>query len=123
VGAGIGSQIAPAFRADLVDAYRTYRGGYGLSDADQGSPPSAFDADISSHSVMANVYWDIPLPAVSPFIWWRCRLGATGFLHSFNKKLSSTAANQRALSATIQCKRREATAMSHAKVAPPIEIR
>jgi len=64
-GAGIGSQIAPAFRADVV---YTYRGGYDLSDTDQGTPLTAFGANVSSHSVMANVYWDIPLPVVAPFI-------------------------------------------------------
>src|SRR6185503_15973858 len=76
-GAGIGARVAPAFRADVV---YTYRGGYELSDTDQGTPPAAFGADIQSHSLMANIYWDIPLPAFSPFVggglgWARNRMG------------------------------------------------
>jgi hypothetical protein len=37
-GVGIGAQIGRGFRTDV--AY-TYRGGYHLSDTDQGSPPAA----------------------------------------------------------------------------------
>src|SRR5262249_30336669 len=65
LGGGIGAQVAPAFRADVV---YTYRGGYKLSDTDQGSPPAAFGAHAHSHSVMANIYWDIPLTGFQPFV-------------------------------------------------------
>ena len=68
LGIGVGARISPLFRAEV--AY-TYRGGYELDDVDQ--ELNAYSGDISSNSVMANLYWDIPfnmpgLTGVAPFV-------------------------------------------------------
>jgi OmpA-OmpF porin, OOP family len=65
LGIGAGARISDMFRGDIV---YTYRGGYELDDTDQAG--NAFGADIHSHSVMANLYWDIPLAMTgfAPFV-------------------------------------------------------
>jgi opacity protein-like surface antigen len=65
VGIGIGTRISPMFRGDIV---YSYRGGYELDDFDQFE--NAFSGDVTSSSVMANLYWDIPLAMTgfSPFV-------------------------------------------------------
>jgi opacity protein-like surface antigen len=84
LGVGVGAQFAPAFRGDVV---YSYRGGYQLSDTDQGSPLTAFGADIASHSLMANVYWDVPLGggAFAPFVG-----GGIGWAHNRIGNVSGT---------------------------------
>jgi opacity protein-like surface antigen len=68
LGIGLGARLSPLFRGEI--AY-TYRGGYELDDLDQQS--NTYSGDISSNSVMANVYLDIPfnmpgLAGVAPFV-------------------------------------------------------
>ena len=65
VGLGMGTRFSPMFRGDIV---YSYRGGYELDDTDQFG--DSFSGDVTSHSVMANVYWDIPLQMTGfqPFI-------------------------------------------------------
>src|SRR5262245_1481335 len=65
LGIGVGGRMSQFFRGEIV---YSYRGGYKLSDTDQFL--DAFEADIRSHSVMANVYWDIPfaMSGLSPFV-------------------------------------------------------
>lgn len=68
LGIGAGARFSPLFRAEI--AY-TYRGGYNLDDLDQ--QLNTYSGDISSNSVMANVYVDIPfsrpgLTGVAPFV-------------------------------------------------------
>ena len=65
VGIGAGTRFSPMFRGDVV---YSYRGGYELDDTDQFG--DSFSGDITSHSVMANVYWDIPLQMTGfqPFV-------------------------------------------------------
>jgi len=65
LGIGLGTRISPAFRAEVV---YSYRGGYELDDLDQLG--DSFHADIKSHSVMANLLWDIPfsMSGFSPFV-------------------------------------------------------
>ena len=65
VGIGLGARVSPMFRADIV---YSYRGGYELSDLDQFG--DAFAAEITSDSVMGNLYWDIPIAmsGFAPFV-------------------------------------------------------
>jgi opacity protein-like surface antigen len=65
VGVGVGTQFSPMFRGDIV---YSYRGGYELDDFDQFG--DSFSGDVTSSSVMANLYWDIPLAMTgfSPFV-------------------------------------------------------
>jgi hypothetical protein len=65
LGIGMGMRLAPQFRGDIV---YSYRGGYQLDDTDQLG--DSFSGDVKSHSVMANLYWDIPITmsGFSPFI-------------------------------------------------------
>jgi opacity protein-like surface antigen len=65
LGIGMGMRLAPQFRGDIV---YSYRGGYELDDTDQFG--DSFSGDVTSHSVMANVYWDIPytISGFSPFV-------------------------------------------------------
>jgi opacity protein-like surface antigen len=65
LGIGVGARLSPMFRADIV---YSYRGGYELSDLDQFG--DAFAAEITSSSVMGNLYWDIPIgmSGFAPFI-------------------------------------------------------
>jgi opacity protein-like surface antigen len=65
LGVGLGARISPMFRGEIV---YSYRGGYELSDTDQFG--DTFAADITSHSVMGNLYWDIPftMSGVAPFV-------------------------------------------------------
>ena len=65
VGIGVGGRISPLFRGDIV---YSYRGGYELSDTDQFG--DAFASDITSQSIMANIYWDLPfaMSGFSPFV-------------------------------------------------------
>ena len=65
VGIGLGARISPMFRTDIV---YSYRGGYELSDLDQFG--DAFAAEVTSSSVMGNVYWDIPIgmSGFAPFV-------------------------------------------------------
>ena len=65
LGIGMGTRFSPMFRGDIV---YSYRGGYELDDTDQFG--DSFSGDITSHSVMANAYWDIPLQMTGfqPFI-------------------------------------------------------
>jgi opacity protein-like surface antigen len=58
IGAGVGFQWFRGLRGDLV---YTYRGDYHLDQLDDNTPPTSFRADIHSHSVMANAYWDFPI--------------------------------------------------------------
>jgi opacity protein-like surface antigen len=53
------------FRGDIV---YSYRGGYKLDDFDQFG--DSFSGDVTSSSVMANLYWDIPITmsGFSPFV-------------------------------------------------------
>jgi opacity protein-like surface antigen len=64
-GIGLGTRISQFFRGEVV---YSYRGGYELDDVDQDG--NAFGADITSHSVMGNLYWDIPftMSGLSPFV-------------------------------------------------------
>lgn len=65
LGIGMGVRLAPQFRGDIV---YSYRGGYELDDTDQLG--DTFSGDVKSHSVMANLYWDIPFQMASfqPFV-------------------------------------------------------
>jgi opacity protein-like surface antigen len=68
LGIGVGARLSPLFRGEI--AY-TYRGGYDLDDVDQSF--NTFSGDISSNSIMANAYIDIPfsmpgLAGVAPFV-------------------------------------------------------
>jgi opacity protein-like surface antigen len=68
LGIGAGARISPLFRGELVYSFRD---GYELDDLDQFG--NAYFADITSHSVMANVYWDIPFSVpgwqgLAPFV-------------------------------------------------------
>jgi opacity protein-like surface antigen len=65
LGIGVGARLTPTFRTDVV---YSYRGGYELSDVDQFG--NAFAAEITSSSVMGNIYWDIPLSmsGFAPFV-------------------------------------------------------
>ena len=65
LGIGMGTRFSPMFRGDIV---YSYRGGYELDDTDQFG--DTFSGDVTSHSVMANAYWDIPLQMTGfqPFI-------------------------------------------------------
>ena len=65
LGIGMGTRFSPMFRGDIV---YSYRGGYELDDTDQFG--DSFSGDVTSHSVMANAYWDIPLQMTGfqPFI-------------------------------------------------------
>jgi len=57
LGVGLGGQLFPGFRADLV---YSYRGNYHLDENDAEAVPSRFKADLASNSVMANGYADFP---------------------------------------------------------------
>jgi opacity protein-like surface antigen len=65
LGIGAGAQISPLFRTELV---YTYRGGFELDDIDQAG--NTYSGEITSHSVMANIYWDIPfsMAGIAPFV-------------------------------------------------------
>ena len=65
LGIGLGARVSPMFRADVV---YSYRGGYELSDLDQFG--DAFAAEVTSSSVMGNLYWDIPIAmsGFAPFV-------------------------------------------------------
>ena len=65
VGIGLGARVSPMFRTDIV---YSYRGGYELSDVDQFG--DAFASEITSSSVMGNLYWDIPIAmsGFAPFV-------------------------------------------------------
>jgi opacity protein-like surface antigen len=65
LGIGLGARLSPMFRGDIV---YSYRGGYQLDDTDQFG--DSFSGDVTSHSVMANVYWDIPftMTGFQPFV-------------------------------------------------------
>jgi opacity protein-like surface antigen len=65
LGIGAGTRISEMFRGEIVYSFRD---GYELDDIDQFG--NAFSADLSSHSVMGNVYWDVPLamPGIAPFV-------------------------------------------------------
>ena len=65
LGIGVGARVTPMFRADVV---YSYRGGYELSDVDQLG--DAFASEITSSSVMGNLYWDIPIAmsGFAPFV-------------------------------------------------------
>lgn len=65
LGVGLGTRVSPMFRADIV---YSYRGGYELSDLDQFG--DAFASEITSQSVMGNLYWDIPFntQGFAPFV-------------------------------------------------------
>ena len=53
VGLAIGNRLPNNMRVELSYGYR---GGFALDDKDV--PLTAFKADITSHAVLANVYWD-----------------------------------------------------------------
>jgi opacity protein-like surface antigen len=65
LGIGVGSRISELFRGEIVYSFRD---GYELDDTDQFG--NAFAGNINSHSVMANLYWDIPLAmaGIAPFV-------------------------------------------------------
>jgi opacity protein-like surface antigen len=60
---GLGWRFNQNFR---IDGILGYRGGYELDDSD--AFPSDYRADISSWSLMANAYWDIPLAWGKPYV-------------------------------------------------------
>ena len=82
LGIGMGVRLAPQFRGDVV---YSYRGGYELDDTDQFG--DSFSGDVKSHSVMANLYWDIPLQMASfqPFVG-----GGIGWAGNHMKDISTT---------------------------------
>ena len=65
LGIGAGAQVSPLFRGELV---YTYRGGFEIDDVDQFG--NSYSGEITSHSVMANIYWDIPfaMAGLAPFV-------------------------------------------------------
>lgn len=64
-GGGMGFTFLPNLRGDLV---YTYRGGYQLDESDQAAIPTRFKSDVTSHSLMANVYGDFPVGGIIPFV-------------------------------------------------------
>ena len=67
IGAGVGYRFPGGFRADITYGYR---GGYDLSGCDPAG--SCFDPKVSSNSLMANGYYELPVSLadgrVKPFV-------------------------------------------------------
>jgi opacity protein-like surface antigen len=65
LGIGIGTRLSEMFRTDIV---YSYRGGYELDDTDQFG--DVFSGDVTSNSIMANLYYDIPvaMSGFQPFV-------------------------------------------------------
>jgi opacity protein-like surface antigen len=65
LSAGVGRRFNPNMRADVTLGYR---GGYKLDASDQFAPPNHFMADVKSLALMVNVYGDLPLAALTPYV-------------------------------------------------------
>ena len=75
IGAGAGFQWFTGLRGDIV---YTYRGDYHLDQVDSNN--TNFRADIHSHSVMANAYWDFPIDeSVAAFVGFGIGWSEVGF--------------------------------------------
>jgi opacity protein-like surface antigen len=62
---GVGRRFTPNMRADVTLGYR---GGYKIDDSDKDVPARHFKADVKSLALMANVYRDFPLAALTPYV-------------------------------------------------------
>lgn len=78
VGGGVGYRFNPSLRGD---ATLNYRGSYKLEGTDGSG--AVLKADLTSTSLMANGYWDLPLSGTTPYIgagigWAQNKLDAFG---------------------------------------------
>jgi len=65
LSAGVGRRFGPNMRADVTVGYR---GGYKLDASDKFDPPNHFMADVKSLALMVNLYGDLPLAALTPYV-------------------------------------------------------